>query len=79
MLFTSRSRYEPLRQANDIVFGSGPDTGLSHREADFLISFGADFLETWISNVQFTRQFAAFHEPRVTGRASSSLSVPGFR
>jgi formylmethanofuran dehydrogenase subunit B len=33
-------------------------------EANFLVSFGADFLETWLSTVEYARRFAAFHEPR---------------
>lgn len=61
--------YEPLRQANDIVFGSARIPDYRIDEADFLISFGAYFLETWISNVHFTRQFAAFHEPRRDGKS----------
>ncbi|HUJ68057.1 MAG TPA: molybdopterin-dependent oxidoreductase, partial [Syntrophorhabdales bacterium] len=56
--------YEPLRQANQVVFGSTSIANYRIDEADFLISFGADFLETWLSNVQFTRQFSAFHEPK---------------
>jgi molybdopterin-containing oxidoreductase family iron-sulfur binding subunit len=56
--------YEPLRQANQVVFGTAQIPNYHIEQADFLISFGANFLETWISNVQFTRQFAAFHEPK---------------
>jgi molybdopterin-containing oxidoreductase family iron-sulfur binding subunit len=56
--------YEPLRQANQVVFGTAQIPHYHIDQADFLISFGANFLETWISNVQFTRQFAAFHEPK---------------
>jgi anaerobic selenocysteine-containing dehydrogenase/Fe-S-cluster-containing dehydrogenase component len=32
--------------------------------ADVLVSFGADFLETWRSPVELTRQYAAFRAPR---------------
>jgi anaerobic selenocysteine-containing dehydrogenase/Fe-S-cluster-containing dehydrogenase component len=60
--------YESLRQANKDIFGI--DGIFSYRidAADFLISFGADFLETWISNVQFARHFAAFREPSKNGK-----------
>lgn len=60
--------YEALRQANRIVFGSDQVPGYRIDQADFLISFGADFLETWVSNVQFARQFAAFHAPAESGK-----------
>jgi anaerobic selenocysteine-containing dehydrogenase/Fe-S-cluster-containing dehydrogenase component len=60
--------YEPLRRANDIVFGVDgiPSYRLDH--ADFLISFGADFLETWLSNVEYARQFGVFHSPGESSR-----------
>lgn len=56
--------YESLKKANQAVFGTDRIPNYRIDRADFLLSFGADFLETWISNVQFTRQFAAFHEPK---------------
>ncbi len=56
--------YESLQKANQIVFGTSRLCDYHIDQCDFLISFGANFLETWISNVQFTRQFASFHEPR---------------
>jgi molybdopterin-containing oxidoreductase family iron-sulfur binding subunit len=56
--------YEALRKANQIVFGDDRIPDYRIDQADFLISFGADFLETWISNVRFTRQFTAFHSPK---------------
>ena len=59
--------YEPLRQANKMVFQYD---GIPHYRidrADFLISFGAGFLETWISNLEFARQFAAFHSLQAEG------------
>lgn len=52
--------YEPLRRATSRVFG--PEVIPSYRmdKADLIISFGADFLGTWISPVQYARQFALF-------------------
>ena len=67
--------YEPLRKANQIVFGKNGLPTYHIDQADFLLSFGANFLETWISNVQFARQFASFHEPRDEGRHPSSTLV----
>jgi anaerobic selenocysteine-containing dehydrogenase/Fe-S-cluster-containing dehydrogenase component len=37
---------------------------LQFADADVLISFGADFLETWGSPVDYASQFALFREPR---------------
>ncbi|MBI5440543.1 MAG: 4Fe-4S dicluster domain-containing protein [Deltaproteobacteria bacterium] len=53
--------YEPLRAANELVFGYRGIPTYRIDRADFLISFGAGFLETWLSNVQYARQFASFH------------------
>jgi anaerobic selenocysteine-containing dehydrogenase/Fe-S-cluster-containing dehydrogenase component len=60
--------YEPLKRANHIIFGVDgiPSYRIDH--ADFLISFGVDFLETWLSNVEYARQFAAFHAPGESSR-----------
>jgi anaerobic selenocysteine-containing dehydrogenase/Fe-S-cluster-containing dehydrogenase component len=60
--------YEPLRQANRLIFQFD---GLPHYridQADFLISFGAGFLETWISNLELARQFASFHTLKPQGK-----------
>ncbi len=54
--------YEPLRAANRIVFGTQDIPSYRIDEADFLISFGTGFLETWLSNVEYARRFATFHE-----------------
>jgi anaerobic selenocysteine-containing dehydrogenase/Fe-S-cluster-containing dehydrogenase component len=56
--------YEPLRKASQLVFGVNGIPGYRIDRADFLISFGAGFLETWLSNVEYARQFTAFHELR---------------
>ena len=56
--------YEALRSANQVVFGTGRMPDYRIDRSDFLISFGANFLETWVSNVRYTRQFSVFHEPK---------------
>jgi anaerobic selenocysteine-containing dehydrogenase/Fe-S-cluster-containing dehydrogenase component len=66
--------YEALRKANSDIFGVNAIPSYRLDRADFLISFGANFLETWISNVQFARQFAAFREPE-NGRKKPFLYV----
>jgi len=56
--------YEPLRRANQGVFNIDGIPAYRIDHADFLISFGADFLETWLSPVEYSRQFAFFHAPQ---------------
>jgi anaerobic selenocysteine-containing dehydrogenase/Fe-S-cluster-containing dehydrogenase component len=60
--------YEPLQKANQIVFGIKGIPAYRIDRADFLISFGAPFLETWLSNVEYARQFADFHAVKETGK-----------
>ncbi|KJS33533.1 MAG: hypothetical protein VR64_01855 [Desulfatitalea sp. BRH_c12] len=55
--------YESLQAANQTVFGHAALPTYTIDQADFLISFNADFLETWLSNVEYARRFAAFHQP----------------
>lgn len=56
--------YESLKTANRAVFGRDVIPAYQVDQADFLISFNAGFLETWLSNVQYARQFGLFHEPK---------------
>lgn len=60
--------YEALRKANQLVFGYEGIPNYRIDEADFLISFGAGFLETWLSNVEYARQFSTFHRLRSSGK-----------
>ena len=48
----------PLREAARIAFGRNVIPRYDIAETRFLISFGADFLETWISPVEYGRGFA---------------------
>ncbi len=52
--------YEPLRTAHQVVFGHNRIPSYAIDESDLIISFGADFLETWLSPVEYARQYAAF-------------------
>jgi len=56
--------YAALRRGDQIAFGQ--DTLWTPRldEADFILSFGADFLDTWVSPVAFAAQFAEMHALR---------------
>ena len=52
--------YEPLKQAAGDVFGTDDIPAYRLDKADFILSFGADFLETWLSPVEYARQYADF-------------------
>lgn len=59
-----RIRYEPIawesiRQANRQTFGLDVIPTYDFSSAEAIVSFGADFLETWLSPVEHTRQFTA--------------------
>lgn len=62
--------YQPLRDAHAGLTGRAviPWYGLDH--CRHIISFGADFLESWLSNVQFTAMFSRMHafQGAATGR-----------
>lgn len=49
--------YESLKKANEIVFGQPGLPSYRMARADFLLSFGADFLETWLSPVEYARKY----------------------
>jgi len=49
---------EPLREANRLTFGQAEIPRYDLDRAELIFSFGAGFLETWISPVQYTRLFA---------------------
>jgi molybdopterin-containing oxidoreductase family iron-sulfur binding subunit len=60
--------YEPLRQANQTVLGQDRIPTYRIDRADFLLSFGANFLEAWLSDVQYAQQFASFRAPGEKGK-----------
>jgi anaerobic selenocysteine-containing dehydrogenase/Fe-S-cluster-containing dehydrogenase component len=53
--------YEALRHANHSVFGTGALPSYDLAVARYVLSFGADFLGTWLSPVEQARQFAEGH------------------
>jgi anaerobic selenocysteine-containing dehydrogenase/Fe-S-cluster-containing dehydrogenase component len=53
--------YEPLREANRLVFGAATVPHYDFRAARYILSFGADFLETWLSPVEYAAAFADAH------------------
>jgi len=64
-----RLRYEPvsyesLRSANRVAFGLDEIPYYDIEKAKTLLSFGADFLETWLSPVEHARHFASMRTYR---------------
>jgi len=53
--------YEALRKANEDVFSVDGLISYHLEDADVLVSFGADFLETWLSPVEYARKFKEMH------------------
>jgi molybdopterin-containing oxidoreductase family iron-sulfur binding subunit len=53
--------YHDLKRANGTVFGRSELASYRMGDADLLLSFGADFLETWLSPVAYARLFKRMH------------------
>ncbi len=53
--------YESIRAASRIAFGREAIPHYAIEEATVLLSFGADFLETWLSPVGYTRAYTEMH------------------
>ncbi len=53
--------YESLKTANDVVFGVQGLPSYRIEQADVLVGFGADFLETWLSPVSYAAKFRTMH------------------
>ncbi len=54
--------YESLKTANEKVFGVNGLASYHMEQADILVSFGADFLETWLSPVEYAWKFKTMHQ-----------------
>lgn len=55
--YDPRSAYG-ITKANELSFGKAVVPSYKLHNADVIVSFGADFLGTWISPIEFARQFA---------------------
>lgn len=53
--------YEHITYANNISFGKPLIPTYKIDEAKYLLSFGADFLETWLSPLEYTARFTKMH------------------
>ena len=70
--------YETLKFAHRQVFGNPVLPVLHMDRADVLVGFGADFLETWLSPVEYARKFKAMHLLR-DGSKSVFVQVSPFQ
>jgi anaerobic selenocysteine-containing dehydrogenase/Fe-S-cluster-containing dehydrogenase component len=66
--------YEAIRAANRATFGRDAIPYYAIHDAEVVLSFGADFLETWLSNVHYARGFARMHAFR-EGKAGTFIHV----
>jgi anaerobic selenocysteine-containing dehydrogenase/Fe-S-cluster-containing dehydrogenase component len=53
--------HEAMRAANQRVFGTGELPAHDFTKARYILSFGADFLETWLAPIENQRGFAQSH------------------
>jgi molybdopterin-containing oxidoreductase family iron-sulfur binding subunit len=66
--------YESIRAANRVTFGRDAIPYYAFEDAEVVLSFGADFIETWLSNVNYARTFTRMHSFR-DGRAGTFIHV----
>ena len=75
--------YHGLREAHNRVFGKGVTPNYHFDKADTIVSFGADFLGSWLSPVSFSKGYAANRDVTVKNGMSyhvqfeSALSLAG--
>ncbi len=53
--------FEALREGNRLAFGDGSVPDYDFAAAKYILSFGADFMETWLSPVGFQNAFTRAH------------------
>ncbi|MFQ5898195.1 MAG: molybdopterin-dependent oxidoreductase [Candidatus Methylomirabilia bacterium] len=66
--------YEAIRTANRLTFGRNAIPEYAFDSARLLLSFGADFLETWLSPAAYAGAFARMHTLR-HGEAGTFIHV----
>ena len=66
--------YEPVRAANRIAFGRDAIPHCAIGEASYLLSFGADFIETWLGPVGYAGEFARMHG-FANGKAGTAVHI----
>ncbi len=58
---------DTLDVAAELCFGSGARTRFNFSQADVIVSFGADFLETWQSPCEYARDWSSRRKPSGDG------------
>lgn len=53
--------YESMRRAHEKSYGENQIPRYHLKDSDLIVSFGADFLETWLSPVEHAENFADLH------------------
>ena len=66
--------YESMRAANRAVFGKDAIPQYAIAEAGYVLSFGADFLETWVDPLANSVAYAQMHG-FVNGRAGTAVQI----
>ncbi|MBI1967073.1 MAG: molybdopterin-dependent oxidoreductase, partial [Gemmatimonadetes bacterium] len=67
--------FEALREGNRLAFGSPAVPSYDFANAKYVVSFGADFLDTWLSPVGFQNGFARAHSFQAGRDASMAKFV----
>ncbi len=67
--------FEALHEGNRIAFGTGAIPWYDFANAKYILSFGADFLDTWLSPVGFQNAFARAHSFQAGREASLAKFV----
>jgi len=67
--------YHALRAATDLAFGRADIPEYDFDAAEFVLAFGAEFLETWISNVGFTEAYARLRDRQQHDPAGSFVWI----
>jgi Fe-S-cluster-containing dehydrogenase component/anaerobic selenocysteine-containing dehydrogenase len=75
MLFYEPFNYEALRAAHQELYNLPVVPDYRIEKSDFLLSFAADFLETWISPVSYAYQFSNLHSYRVGAKMNPMAYV----
>jgi molybdopterin-containing oxidoreductase family iron-sulfur binding subunit len=70
--------HESLKAAHEAVFGIPAVPSLHMERSALLIGFGADFLETWVSPVEYARKFKSMHGLR-DGKKGAFIQVSPFQ
>jgi Fe-S-cluster-containing dehydrogenase component len=66
--------YSALIDANKAQFGKAVIPGYRFDKAKVIVSFGADFLGTWISPVEFTKQWVSNRKVGTAGNGKKEMS-----